>query len=52
MKISVITVSDSCFKDPSLDTSGPILSELLKNSTYLREVHLQTLIVADDLDQV
>ncbi|KAI1723277.1 putative molybdopterin binding domain-containing protein [Ditylenchus destructor] len=53
MKISVITVSDSCSKDRSLDKSGPILIELLNESTVLKEVELlDYLIVPDETDQI
>ncbi|KAG6446845.1 gephyrin [Manduca sexta] len=44
--VAVITVSDSCFKDNSKDTSGPALAEFVKK--LFPEANLHTIIIPDE----
>lgn len=44
--VAVITVSDTCFKDSSKDTSGPALSEAIKE--LFPEANLHTIIIPDE----
>ncbi|CAB3246254.1 unnamed protein product [Arctia plantaginis] len=44
--VAIITISDTCFKDNSKDTSGPALAELAKD--LFPEANLHTIIIPDE----
>lgn len=52
MKIGLLTVSDTCFKDPSQDKSGPTLKECLGSCEKLAGSTYLTGIVPDDKEQI
>jgi len=52
MRVSILTVSDSSSMDKSLDRSGPILIELLRNSPKLAAKIVCYSIVPDEQDKI
>ncbi|XP_028176019.1 gephyrin isoform X1 [Ostrinia furnacalis] len=48
--VAVITVSDTCFKDHSKDTSGPTLANLARKS--FPEANIHTLIIPDEKELI
>lgn len=51
LKFGILTVSDTCNKDPSKDTSGPNLKDIVTKSYPSSEITAQK-IVADEIDDI
>jgi molybdopterin biosynthesis enzyme MoaB len=52
MKIGLLTVSDSCYKQPELDKSGPTLKECLQDYLEFSGSTFIVDIVPDELDAI